>query len=176
MELYTCQNAAVYDNIVKNGYHVCDVRRSYWFRMFTGPYRWLARRLGDKIAKPRKVNYPIWAYRELPKDFDYHTDGEPGEECVFLRLEVPDEKVVCIDAKKWADVVTCGVVYPYDADNEEVDRIDAYYENASREEREANWEGVFDVSRCESGVEVLFWSIESSYVKEVTHYTCVAAG
>ncbi len=175
MKLVTCQSADVYDNIVRDGRHFCDISKSSFYtdNSYRRPYNWIARRLADKISRPEGATNPIWAYScaDLPEYYDEFGQGEEDKELFCLELEVPDEEVVAIDAGKWADIVGCGYVCPNDIDDE-FDRIDAYYKKASRKVREANWDGVFDVSDCKNGTEILFWCIKAEYVKNVTRYAC----
>ena len=174
MQLCTCQNVAIHENLLKNGVHLCSIERSELYTeddTFREAYDWLASALAKKVKKPNGATYPIWAYAETPEGYDYHGQGSEGEECVYLEIEVPSNQVVALDPVKWFSVVIDGFVYPSDADDEEYYRLRNWYENASEEEIEANRQQIFDVAEDEIP-EMIFWSIKADEVKKAVRYTC----
>lgn len=173
MRLYTCQNAAVAENISRTGRHVCDIEKSSYNDDddFKRAYDWLKKALAKRLEKPADASYPVWAYHELDEDFDYTKQGSEGEECVFLELEIPDNRVVAIDPVKWFDIIACGFVCPSGISDEEYERLCEKYDHATEEQLNANREQVFDID--EGNIpELLFWAIDAEDIVSATRYVC----
>ncbi len=202
MQLWTIQPEEVYQLIQKTGVYRCDPNRNWWKdpeddpalreslnRQFGGSYDWLVRQMEKRIGpRPDGVVYPIWAWERFAgkKKPDLRkerwSNGEPGKRMACILLDVPDEQVLLSDFHTWHFVLNG---WPISDTEEEADRIDAWLESLSEEEKKAfleeNWTKIFDTEPFENGwtsrgrdVQATFWELKWEYVKGVRCFTaCV---
>lgn len=170
MRLVTCQAYSVYEKILRDGFHACNIKESPTADIYIGHYDYIVESLSEKVAKPAGVTHPIWAYYKPPKDYDYTQHGAEGELNVYFELEVPDEEVLLINPYNWDKVVFDGFVFDDEISLEEYDKLVEHYA-ANPEELEANWRKVFDVDDSLDEIQAVFWVLDQSYIQKTVVYT-----
>lgn len=178
--VWTKQNKGILQDLEKHGRYV--VQEAYVRRtnaedtaLFLGVYRWLARKVEERVPKPADVSYPVWVTLA----------GSSAMLCspqeVVLRLEVEEELLVPVDINKWALILN----YAYIPATEEDARrhsetlalygvddarayMTAFYPDIKREIVQS-WNRLFDEdivvhNRLHDAV---IWEIRREWVKDV---------
>lgn len=202
MRLWTIQSEAVCRLIQDTGVYRCDPYQSVMLQpmddakigmeiceQFAAAYDWLVRQIEKRIGpRPEGVIYPVWAWyqygfkRKPDLRKERWSNGSPGEKLVCILLEVPDDQVLLSDFHTWHFVLNR---WPISDTEEEADRVDAWLETVTEEEKQAflekNWERIFEIEPFDNGytsrgddVQATFWELRKEYVRGVRFFT--AAG
>ena len=202
MRLWTIQTPEVYRLIMETGVYRCDPYQSGMLmpvdeskacleldKQFTDSYDWLVRQMEKRIGpRPEGVSYPVWAWYQygFKRNPDLRkerwSNGNPGEKLVCIFLEMPDDQVLLSDFHTWHFVLNR---WPISDTEEEADRVDAWLETVSEQEKQAflekNWERIFEIEPFDNGytsrgddVQATFWELKKEYVLRVKEFT--AAG
>ena len=154
MILWTSQEEAVYNELLKTGVYRCDFNLSS-MRDCRKQYDWLVQQMKRRIGPPPdKVTYPVWAiyqqdgkHRKPDLRRERWAFGCNGERFACLEIEIPDREVLLSDLDIWCIILNDGLI----SDTEQEDCcLEAQYEALSPSEKrrmkEKNWERVFDLS------------------------------
>ena len=189
MILWTCQEEAVYNELLKTGVYRCDLNLSS-MKDCREKYDWLVRQMKQRIGPPPdKVTYPVWAwYQQQGKHRkpDLRRErwevGCDGERFACLEIEIPDRDVLLSDFDAWCMLLSDFLI----SDTEEEDRcLEAQYEALSPSEKrrmkEKNRERVFDLSPLNNGwarrgyeIQATFWELRLEQVRDVRFFRAAA--
>ena len=189
MILWTSQEEAVYNELLKTGVYRCDLNLSS-MKDCREKYDWLVRQMKQRIGPPPdKVTYPVWAwYQQQGKHRkpDLRRErwevGCDGERFACLEIEIPDREVLLSDFDAWCMLLSDFLI----SDTEEEDRcLEAQYEALSPSEKrrmkEKNWERVFDLSPLNNGwarrgyeIQATFWELRLEQVRDVRFFRAAA--
>ena len=148
MILWTSQEEAVCNELLKTGVYRCDLNLSP-MRDYRKQYDWLVRQMKQRIGPPpEQVTYPVWAlyqqdgkHRKPDLRRERWAVGCNGERFACLEIEIPDREVLLSDLDVWCIILNDGLL----SDTEQEDRcLEAQYEALSPSEKrrmkEKNWE------------------------------------
>lgn len=190
MRLWSVQTEDVYDEVMKNGFCLVDMKKSECLyddngnldKSFKRSYDWLVDKLISRIGKPdnNKVEYPWWAYYKLDDVRDLTLEElkctvVPGKEYILLELEVPDEDVVLSDLDNWHFVLNNWWLDD-SLSEEEWDKNQEWLKSLEYSERERvkseSWDKIFDITPFENewrangkSVQANFWVLKKEYIK-----------
>ena len=189
MILWTCQEEAVYNELLKTGVYRCDINLSS-MKDCCEKYDWLVRQMKQRIGPPpEQVTYPVWAiYQQDDKRRkpDLRRErwevGCDGERFACIEIEIPDRDVLLSDFDAWCMLLSDFLI----SDTEQEDRcLEAQYEALSPSEKrrmkEKNWERVFDLSPLNSDwmrrgydIQATFWELRLEQVRDVRFFRAAA--
>ena len=189
MILWTSQEEAVYNELLKTGVYRCDLNLSS-MKDCREKYDWLVRQMKQRIGPPPdKVTYPVWAwYQQQGKHRkpDLRRErwevGCDGERFACLEIEIPDREVLLSDVDAWCMLLSDFLI----SDTEGEDRcLEAQYEALSPSEKrrmkDKNWERVFDLSPLNNGwarrgyeIQATFWELRLEQVRDVRFFRAAA--
>ena len=189
MILWTSQEEAVYNELLKTGVYRCDLNLSS-MKDCREKYDWLVRQMKQRIGPPPdKVTYPVWAwYQQQGKHRkpDLRRErwevGCDGERFACLEIEIPDREVLLSDFDAWCMLLSDFLI----SDTEQEDRcLEAQYEALSPSEKrrmkEKNRERVFNLSPLNNGwarrgyeIQATFWELRLEQVRDVRFFRAAA--
>ena len=189
MILWTCQEEAVYNELLKTGVYRCDINLSS-MKDCREKYDWLVRQMKQRIGPPpEQVTYPVWAiYQQSDKHRkpDLRRErwefGCDGERFACIEIEIPDRDVLLSDFDAWCIILSDFLI----SDTEQEDRcLEAQYEALSPSEKrrmkEKNWERVFSLSPLNNGwarrgyeIQATFWELRLEQVRDVRFFRAAA--
>ena len=189
MILWTSQEEAVYNKLLKTGVYRCDFNLSS-MRDCRKQYDWLVRQMKQRIGPPpEQVTYPVWAiYQQSDKHRkpDLRRErcefGCDGERFACIEIEIPDRDVLLSDFDAWCIILSDFLI----SDTEQEDRcLEAQYEALSPSEKrrmkEKNWERVFNLSPLNNGwarrgyeIQATFWELRLEQVRDVRFFRAAA--
>ena len=189
MILWTSQEEAVYNELLKTGVYRCDLNLSP-MKDCRKQYDWLVRQMKQRIGPPpEQVTYPVWAlyqqdgkHRKPDLRRERWAVGCNGERFACLESEIPDRDVLLSDLDVWCIILNDGLL----SDTEQEDRcLEAQYEALSPSEKrrmkEKNWERVFDLSPLNSDwmrrgydIQATFWELRLEQVRDVRFFRAAA--
>ena len=189
MLLWTCQEEAVYNELLKTSVYRCDLNLSS-MKDCREKYDWLVRQMKQRIGPPPdKVSYPVWAWyqqqgkhRKPDLRKERWAVGCNGERFACLEIEIPDREVLLSDFDAWCIILSNGLL----SDSEQEDRyLEAQYEalppSEKRRMREKNWERVFDLSPLDNDwsrrgyyIQATFWELRLEQVRDVRFFRAAA--
>ena len=189
MLLWTSQEEAVYNELLKTGVYRCDLNLSP-MKDCRKQYDWLVRQMKQRIGPPpEQVTYPVWAlyqqdgkHRKPDLRRERWAVGCNGERFACLEIEIPDRDVLLSDLDVWCIILNDGLL----SDTEQEDRcLEAQYEALSPSEKrrmkEKNWERVFDLSPLNSDwmrrgydIQATFWELRLKQVRDVRFFRAAA--
>lgn len=189
MILWTSQEEAVYNELLKTGVYRCDLNLSP-MKDCRKQYDWLVRQMKQRIGPPpEQVTYPVWAlyqqdgkHRKPDLRRERWAFGCNGERFACLEIEIPDREVLLSDLDVWCIILNDGLL----SDTEQEDRfLEAQYEALSPSEKrrmkEKNWERVFDLSPLNNDwmrrgydIQATFWELRLEQVRDVRFFRAAA--
>lgn len=189
MILWTCQEEAVYNELLKTGVYRCDINLSS-MKDCCEKYDWLVRQMKQRIGPPpEQVTYPVWAiYQQDDKRRkpDLRRErwevGCDGERFACIEIEIPDRDVLLSDFDAWCMLLSDFLI----SDTEQEDRcLEAQYEALSPSEKrrmkEKNRERVFNLSPLNNGwarrgyeIQATFWELRLEQVRDVRFFRAAA--
>ncbi len=189
MILWTSQEEAVYNELLKTGVYRCDLNLSS-MKDCREKYDWLVRQMKQRIGPPPdKVTYPVWAwYQQQGKHRkpDLRRErwevGCDGERFACIEIEIPDREVLLSDFDAWCIILSDFLI----SDTEEEDRcLEAQYEALSPSEKrrmkDKNWERVFNLSPLNSDwmrrgydIQATFWELRLEQLRDVRFFRAAA--
>ena len=189
MILWTCQEEAVYNELLKTSVYRCDLNLSP-MKDCREKYDWLVRQMKQRIGPPPdKVSYPVWAWyqqqgkhRKPDLRKERWAVGCNGERFACLEIEIPDREVLLSDFDAWCIILSNGLL----SDSEQEDScLEAQYEALSPSEKrrmkEINWERVFDLSTLDNDwsrrgyyIQATFWELRLEQVRDVRFFRAAA--
>ena len=189
MILWTCQEEAVYNKLLKTGVYRCDFNLSS-MRDCRKQYDWLVRQMKQRIGPPpEQVTYPVWAwYQQQGKHRkpDLRRErwefGCDGERFACIEIEIPDREVLLSDFDAWCMILSDFLISDTE---EEARRLEAQYEALSPSEKrrmkDKNRERVFDLSPLNNGwarrgyeIQATFWELRLEQVRDVRFFRAAA--
>lgn len=189
MILWTSQEEAVYNELLKTGVYRCDLNLSS-MKDCREKYDWLVRQMKQRIGPPPdKVTYPVWAwYQQQGKHRkpDLRRErwevGYDGERFACIEIEIPDRDVLLSDFDAWCIILSDFLI----SDTEQEGCcLEAQYEALSPSEKrrmkEKNWERVFDLSPLNNGwarrgyeIQATFWELRLEQIRDVRFFRAAA--
>lgn len=189
MILWTSQEEAVYNELLKTGVYRCDFNLSS-MRDCRKQYDWLVRQMKQRIGPPpNEVTYPVWAlyqqdgkHRKPDLRRERWACGCNGARFACLEIEIPDREVLLSDFDYWCIILNNGLL----SDTEQEDRcLEAQYEALSPSEKrrmkEKNWERVFDLRPLNNDwmrkgydIQATFWELKLEQVRDVRFFRAAA--
>ena len=189
MILWTCQEEAVYNELLKTGVYRCDINLSS-MKDCCEKYDWLVRQMKQRIGPPpEQVTYPVWAiYQQDDKRRkpDLRRErwevGCDGERFACIEIEIPDRDVLLSDFDAWCMLLSDFLI----SDTEQEDRcLEAQYEALSPSEKrrmkEKNRERIFNLSPLNNGwarrgyeIQATFWELRLEQVRDVRFFRAAA--
>ena len=189
MILWTCQEEAVYNELLKTGVYRCDLNLSS-MKDCREKYDWLVRQMKQRIGPPpEQVTYPVWAiyqqsdkHRKLDLRRERWECGCDGEHFACIEIEIPDRDVLLSDFDAWCIILSDFLI----SDTEQEGcRLEAQYEALSPSEKrhmkEKNWERAFDLSPLNNGwtrrgyeIQATFWELRLEQVRDVRFFRAAA--
>lgn len=189
MILWTCQEEAVYNELLKTGVYRCDLNLSP-MKDCRKQYDWLVRQMKQRIGPPpEQVTYPVWAlyqqdgkHRKPDLRRERWAVGCNGERFACIEIEIPDRDVLLSDFDAWCMLLSDFLI----SDTEQEDRcLEAQYEALSPSEKrrmkEKNWERVFNLSPLNNGwarrgyeIQATFWELRLEQVRDVRFFRAAA--
>ena len=189
MILWTSQEEAVYNELLKTGVYRCDLNLSP-MKDCRKQYDWLVRQMKQRIGPPpEQVTYPVWAlYQQVGKHRkpDLRRErwavGCNGERFACLEIEIPDRDVLLSDFDAWCMLLSDFLI----SDTEQEGCcLEAQYEALSPSEKrrmkDKNWERVFNLSPLNNGwsrrgyyIQANFWELRLEQVRDVRFFRAAA--
>lgn len=189
MILWTSQEEAVYNELLKTGVYRCDLNLSP-MKDCRKQYDWLVRQMKQRIGPPpEQVTYPVWAlyqqdgkHRKPDLRRERWAVGCNGERFACLEIEIPDRDVLLSDFDAWCMLLSDFLI----SDTEQEGCcLEAQYEALSPSEKrrmkEKNRERVFDLSPLNNGwarrgyeIQATFWELRLEQVRDVRFFRAAA--
>lgn len=189
MILWTSQEEAVYNELLKTGVYRCDLNLSP-MKDCRKQYDWLVRQMKQRIGPPpEQVTYPVWAiYQQDDKRRkpDLRRErwevGCDGERFACIEIEIPDRDVLLSDFDAWCMLLSDFLI----SDTEQEGCcLEAQYEALSPSEKrrmkDKNWERVFNLSPLNNGwsrrgyyIQANFWELRLEQVRDVRFFRAAA--
>ena len=189
MILWTCQEEAVYNELLKTGVYRCDLNLSS-MKDCCEKYDWLVRQMKQRIGPPpEQVTYPVWAiYQQSDKHRkpDLRRErwefGCDGERFACIEIEIPDRDVLLSDFDAWCMLLSDFLM----SDTEQegcclAARYEALSPCEKRRMKEKNRERVFDLSPLNNGwarrgyeIQATFWELRLEQVRDVRFFRAAA--
>ena len=189
MILWTSQEEAVYNKLLKTGVYRCDLNLSPT-KDCRKQYDWLVRQMKQRIGPPpEQVTYPVWAlyqqdgkHRKPDLRRERWAVGCNGERFACLEIEIPDRDVLLSDFDAWCMLLSDFLI----SDTEQEGCcLEAQYEALSPSEKrrmkEKNRERVFDLSPLNNGwarrgyeIQATFWELRLEQVRDVRFFRAAA--
>ena len=189
MILWTSQEEAVYNELLKTGVYRCDLNLSS-MKDCREKYDWLVRQMKQRIGPPpEQVTYPVWAiyqqddkHRKPDLRRERWEFGCDGERFACIEIEIPDRDVLLSDFDAWCIILSDFLI----SDTEQEGCcLEAQYEALSPSEKrrmkEKNWERVFDLSPLNSDwmrrgydIQATFWELRLEQVRDVRFFRAAA--
>ena len=189
MILWTSQEEAVYNKLLKTGVYRCDLNLSPT-KDCRKQYDWLVRQMKQRIGPPpEQVTYPVWAlyqqdgkHRKPDLRRERWAVGCNGERFACLEIEIPDRDVLLSDFDAWCMLLSDFLI----SDTEQEGCcLEAQYEALSPSEKrrmkDKNWERVFDLSPLNNGwsrrgyyIQANFWELRLEQVRDVRFFRAAA--
>ena len=189
MILWTSQEEAVYNELLKTGVYRCDINLSP-MRDCRKQYDWLVQQMKQRIGPPpEQVTYPVWAlyqqdgkHRKPDLRRERWAVGCNGERFACLEIEIPDRDVLLSDFDAWCMLLSDFLI----SDTEQEGCcLEAQYEALSPSEKrrmkEKNWERVFDLSPLNTDwmrrgydIQATFWELRLEQVRDVRFFRAAA--
>ena len=189
MILWTCQEEAVYNELLKTGVYRCDINLSP-MKDCRKQYDWLVRQMKQRIGPPpEQVTYPVWAiYQQDDKRRkpDLRRErwevGCDGERFACIEIEITDRDVLLSDFDAWCMLLSDFLI----SDTEQEGCcLEAQYEALSPSEKrrmkDKNWERVFNLSPLNNGwsrrgyyIQANFWELRLEQVRDVRFFRAAA--
>ena len=189
MILWTSQEEAVYNELLKTGVYRCDLNLSP-MKDCRKQYDWLVRQMKQRIGPPpEQVTYPVWAlyqqdgkHRKPDLRRERWAVGCNGERFACLEIEIPDRDVLLSDFDAWCMLLSDFLI----SDTEQEGCcLEAQYEALSPSEKrrmkDKNWERVFDLSPLNNGwsrrgyyIQANFWELRLEQVRDVRFFRAAA--
>ena len=189
MRLWTVQPVEVWGILQKQGYFICDPKKSDYLSTdwgFKEPYDWLVKQMEYRIGKrPKGVKYPIWAWHT--RDWKYKKPdlrniglGNKGEKSVCIEIEIPDNEVLLHDYDAWHYVLNKWW-YDDSLSEEDWERKHEWFDRLPYEKQkmltEKSWERIFDVIPFKNEwtskgryIQATFWVLYLKDVKDVRYF------
>ncbi len=182
MRLWTLQDEAVYDAIMKDGKYRCIASKSYWLKQphFKEAYDWLVIKMEERIGPaPEGVQYPVWAYLKKPSAEECYSDDL--EKVYRIEFEIDPKDVFLTDFGFWFYPIN-NIFYfniPH-TDYETYEEWEDAYDAAEAEIREQG-EDVYEKAKKESWnvaiyngfpqkrkwAQATFWELRKEQIKKV---------
>lgn len=189
MILWTSQEEAVYNELLKTGVYRCDLNLSP-MKDCRKQYDWLVRQMKQRIGPPpEQVTYPVWAlyqqdgkHRKPDLRRERWAVGCNGERFACLEIEIPDRDVLLSDFDAWCMLLSDFLI----SDTEQEGCcLEAQYEALSPSEKrrmkDKNWERVFNLSPLNNGwarrgyeIQATFWELRLEQVRDVRFFRAAA--
>ena len=189
MILWTSQEEAVYNELLKTGVYRCDLNLSS-MKDCREKYDWLVRQMKQRIGPPpEQVTYPVWAlyqqdgkHRKPDLRRERWELGCDGERFACIEIEIPDRDVLLSDFDAWCMLLSDFLI----SDTEQEGCcLEAQYEALSPSEKrrmkEKNRERVFDLSPLNNGwarrgyeIQATFWELRLEQVRDVRFFRAAA--
>lgn len=189
MILWTSQEEAVYNELLKTGVYRCDLNLSP-MKDCRKQYDWLVRQMKQRIGPPpEQVTYPVWAlyqqdgkHRKPDLRRERWEFGCDGERFACLEIEIPDRDVLLSDFDAWCMLLSDFLI----SDTEQEGCcLEAQYEALSPSEKrrmkDKNWERVFNLSPLNNGwsrrgyyIQANFWELRLEQVRDVRFFRAAA--
>jgi hypothetical protein len=188
MIVYSIQPKEIYDSIMETGEFITDINKSDNLD-FRRSYLWMAEKMNEKIANPRHVEFPIWAWyrwarKEKRPNLNYNLFGYTGntKEHCLLTLEIPDEDVVLSDYEAWHYVLNNTYFDNSKSESEWKQLVQDFWKLPPEERnqvKDESWNHIFDIDiyTNPSGwshqgyyVQATFWILKKEYIKDVTFF------
>ena len=189
MILWTSQEEAVYNELLKTGVYRCDLNLSS-MKDCREKYDWLVRQMKQRIGPPpEQVTYPVWAlyqqdgkHRKPDLRRERWEFGCDGERFACIEIEIPDRDVLLSDFDAWCMLLSDFLI----SDTEQEGCcLEAQYEALSPSEKrrmkEKNRERVFDLSPLNNGwarrgyeIQATFWELRLEQVRDVRFFRAAA--
>nr|WP_308695504.1 DUF3841 domain-containing protein [uncultured Stomatobaculum sp.] len=189
MILWTSQEEAVYNELLKTGVYRCDLNLSP-MKDCRKQYDWLVRQMKQRIGPPpEQVTYPVWAlyqqdgkHRKPDLRRERWAVGCNGERFACLEIEIPDRDVLLSDFDAWCMLLSDFLI----SDTEQEGCcLEAQYEALSPSEKrrmkEKNRERVFNLSPLNNGwsrrgyyIQANFWELRLEQVRDVRFFRAAA--
>jgi len=189
MILWTSQEEAVYNELLKTGVYRCDLNLSP-MKDCRKQYDWLVRQMKQRIGPPpEQVTYPVWAlyqqdgkHRKPDLRRERWAVGCNGERFACLEIEIPDRDVLLSDFDAWCMLLSDFLI----SDTEQEGCcLEAQYEALSPSEKrrmkDKNWERVFNLSPLNNGwsrrgyyIQANFWELRLEQVRDVRFFRAAA--
>ena len=189
MILWTSQEEAVYNELLKTGVYRCDLNLSP-MKDCRKQYDWLVRQMKQRIGPPpEQVTYPVWAlyqqdgkHRKPDLRRERWAFGCDGERFACIEIEIPDRDVLLSDFDAWCMLLSDFLI----SDTEQEGCcLEAQYEALSPSEKrrmkEKNRERVFDLSPLNNGwarrgyeIQATFWELRLEQVRDVRFFRAAA--
>ena len=189
MILWTSQEEAVYNELLKTGVYRCDLNLSP-MKDCRKQYDWLVRQMKQRIGPPpEQVTYPVWAlyqqdgkHRKPDLRRERWAVGCNGERFACIEIEIPDREVLLSDFDAWCMLLSDFLI----SDTEQEGCcLEAQYEALSPSEKrrmkDKNWERVFNLSPLNNGwsrrgyyIQANFWELRLEQVRDVRFFRAAA--
>ena len=189
MILWTSQEEAVYNELLKTGVYRCYLNLSP-MKDCRKQYDWLVRQMKQRIGPPpEQVTYPVWAlyqqdgkHRKPDLRRERWAVGCNGERFACLEIEIPDRDVLLSDFDAWCMLLSDFLI----SDTEQEGCcLEAQYEALSPSEKrrmkDKNWERVFNLSPLNNGwsrrgyyIQANFWELRLEQVRDVRFFRAAA--
>lgn len=187
MRLWTLQDEAVYDAIMKDGKYRCIASKSYWLKQphFKEAYDWLVIKMEERIGPaPEGVQYPVWAYLKKPnkKECEYSED----EKVYRIEFEIDPKDVLVTHVGLWNAPINGE--FCFDIPCERYETFEDWDDAMTKAEKQAieiahtlGWD-VYDRAKKESwnmviceeipvtkkgDVQITFWELRKEQIKKV---------
>lgn len=150
MILYTFISKEENDILNKQGYLVCNPEKARQnIEDMRSAYNFMRENLEKKYSKknfPYDIEYPRWAWYQWEGDkdlFNNDTIREGYEGCCFLKIDIPEEKVLLSDFDNWHFCINGWYLYETE---EEGDKVEAELHGLAYEEAKyRSWLRMFDL-------------------------------
>lgn len=174
MRLWTFQNPAVYEAILKNGKF--SVSNEFATTDYLNAYDWLTGIMKKRIGRPPTgVKYPIWAWYTIagknisPIDSEYADtfNDDYYKTQLLFELEIPNKKVLLSNFDGWHSVLNNGYLSMAES-SEKIEKEHKLYGNNSKKIHES-WLNIFKFNKwgTKASFQATFWEIRKEYIISV---------
>lgn len=182
MIIYSLQPKKIYEEIKRGNTFICDIEKSSCVMKtddndeFYRSYKWLVKKMNQKIKNPKNIKFPIWGWKKIENmkngypDLNFFCNEENIEDYILLTIKISEDKVVLSDFDKWHCVLNNFYCLDENYTEEEYDKEYKRIESLSKKEREIikekSWDDIFNIENSKE-IQATFWEISKDMIIDV---------
>lgn len=186
MILWTIQPAEVVNILEQEKRFVCNPKLSENMPELQDAYAWMVKQMDVRgIPHPEGLELPLWAYhtrhgKHKKPDLREKAYATPGQSCVCIEFEIPDEQVLLSDLDNWHFVLNNS--WFDDSNNEEEwEELHRWFDGLDPQEQDRikneSWQKVFDITPIDTEwmsqgmyIQATFWELRKDMVRKIQYF------
>ncbi|WP_131667453.1 DUF3841 domain-containing protein [Psychrobacter pygoscelis] len=179
LKLWTVRPESDYFLLASQGVYHTDAHLVANHRL--DAYYWMAEQLRKKVAAPKGVNLPVWAWyrayglKRIKPDLRKKGHLEHGERGVRIEFDVPDDLVLLSSFDSWYAVLNNHCLALSDSEYDYYKKLEQTCSKNSFEKiKRDSWLKIFDLNLLADPdsyeVQAVLWKLKSEWVRKVDFF------